>query len=423
MKVLESKSQMVCLAIWVCVHLIIILLFFRYDLFSSLPLVREDVVFYEGFARNIFAGLMPYRDFAVEYPPLSLLVFIIPKIVAHTEAGYRAAFFLLMMSFEGATFLLLRKIIKFLAPSGHAHGFLAITVVYLGYLFSLGHLIYFRYDIVVALTVLLALYFSISNRTILSWVFLAFAVALKGFAIFLIPIFLIYELGRTNIKRKLLAPLASFVVASFTLWLPLFVISPKGLLESFIYHGSRGIEIGSTYSSLILLMRYFGLQARTVYGHQSIEVISPYSPVFSALSPVLMILIMSYIYIKSYHVFVSKSYGQDYNQKLVQYTTLTILVFILTFKVFSPQYLIWFIPLVPLLGLNEHGIVRHKWVGFFLAAGLTQFIVFRFFELVGFSNTLLVIQFMRNFLLWSLLVSMLIQYTKPGSIQSAFSNV
>ena len=55
-----------------------------------------DVGHYEGFARRILDGDLPYGDFTVEYPPFALPAFLAPALVTSTAAGYLFAFKLLM---------------------------------------------------------------------------------------------------------------------------------------------------------------------------------------------------------------------------------------------------------------------------------------------------------------------------------------
>jgi len=56
---------------------------------------------------------------------------------------------------------------------------------------------------------------------------------------------------------------------------------------------------------------------------------------------------------------------------LLQFASLTVLVFMLTNKVFSAQYLIWLCPLLPLLGGQSRYIA---WPLFAAAAALTQYV-------------------------------------------------
>src|SRR5262249_12405963 len=48
-------------------------------------------------ASKVLAGAIPYRDFVVEYPPLALLVFLLPRLVAGNNFGLYAALFALQM--------------------------------------------------------------------------------------------------------------------------------------------------------------------------------------------------------------------------------------------------------------------------------------------------------------------------------------
>ena len=45
-----------------------------------------DVVYYQGYAVKMRAGQVPYRDFAVDYPPGALAVFLAPTFVGHPES-------------------------------------------------------------------------------------------------------------------------------------------------------------------------------------------------------------------------------------------------------------------------------------------------------------------------------------------------
>src|SRR4249919_1395239 len=57
-----------------------------------------DTPFYERHGDAVVDGRVPYRDFALEYPPAALPVFVIPSLVAREGdlGAYRRAFDVLM---------------------------------------------------------------------------------------------------------------------------------------------------------------------------------------------------------------------------------------------------------------------------------------------------------------------------------------
>jgi hypothetical protein len=66
-------------------------------------LVGSDLDVYARYASRIMAGQVPYRDFPLEYPPLSLLAFLPPRVAAPLAgADYAAGFVLLMLLLAAA---------------------------------------------------------------------------------------------------------------------------------------------------------------------------------------------------------------------------------------------------------------------------------------------------------------------------------
>jgi len=55
-----------------------------------------DLPRYHEYGAAMHHGLVPYRDFRVEYPPLALATFVLPSLVASAYRGYRIAFEVLM---------------------------------------------------------------------------------------------------------------------------------------------------------------------------------------------------------------------------------------------------------------------------------------------------------------------------------------
>lgn len=393
------------ISIWAAIHLVLLFLFFRLDLFSKLPLVKEDVGLYRHYADQIMAGHLPYKDFVPEYPPLALAVFVVPKLFTHTEAGYTAAFFLLTLAFEFLSLMViigmetskLGKTVLHLSPRQSSSFFFL-------YLLAIGHLVYFRFDIVVSFFVLLAVYFAVQNRGILSWAFLAIAVGIKGFALFLVPLFMIYNYFKSNSQWKREAAI-SFGGTSLLIWGPFLLTNYQGIVNSLVLHAARGIEIGSTYASVLLVGRLAGLPVKTVFGQNSIEVVFPGSTSVALSSFAALVLLSVFLYIRFFGAVKSGENTREAN--LVRYATLSILGFMLTFKVFSPQFMVWVAASAPLLSWRSvRGTLLFRSL-LLIAAALTQVVVLNFSKLAAFSRFFLALQVLRNGLLMALFLAVL----------------
>ncbi|MDQ3778455.1 MAG: hypothetical protein M3310_06285, partial [Actinomycetota bacterium] len=76
-------------------------------------------------------GQVPYRDFAVEYPPAALPMFLIPAIGDGDSADYRRRFEGVMAALGVATLLL----VALIAPRPWTLGFVAAAPLLLGSVF------------------------------------------------------------------------------------------------------------------------------------------------------------------------------------------------------------------------------------------------------------------------------------------------
>jgi hypothetical protein len=174
--------------------------------------------------------------------------------------------------------------------------------------------------------------------------------------------------------------IVSLAIVSAIIVIPLLLFSPGGFWHSFFYHAQRGLQIESTYASFLELAYAFGLiKLDFVFSFGSVNLVSPLADILARISFAVMFVSLFVTY---WFFFKGMKNVSGINPVprisghtggwLVNYSIVSILIFILTSKVFSPQYIIWLFPLIPL--------ITGKWRGLsillFIMAGLMTFFVY-----------------------------------------------
>jgi uncharacterized membrane protein len=280
-------------------------------------------------------GLVPYRDFAVEYPPGALAVFIPPAAFA----DYAAAF-AWEMAVVGVMLVAVVAAIRWQA---------AIYVAFAPLL--AGSLILSRFDLWPALLTVAALAALLGARHRLGWGLLGAAVAAKLWPLVLVPLVLVWSYRAGRIR----AAFAGLAVAA-AVFVPFAVVAPHGLWNSVSGQASRPLQIESLGASFF-----------TVFGHPSVisshgsQNIAGHGAVATFFAFVQLATLIA--------LWIAFARGPATGDRLLRYSAAAVCAFIVFGKVLSPQFLLWLIPLVPLVrgrrGLVATGLLT-------LALDLTQ---------------------------------------------------
>lgn len=326
-------------------------------------------------AKQMLDGRMPYRDFASEYPPLALLSFLAPGLIFHTPLAYSFAFAGELLIFD----LIALALITSLAARFNMPVRVSLAV-YTALLLAVGPLVVCRYDLMPATLVLAALWAFVGKRTGVAWALLALGVTAKLYPVVLVPLFFIYHVINRE-YRRLVKGVASFSGVIFVVVVPWLIIDAGGFWYSLTYHLERGLHSESSYGTALLMAQALGLtrvEGGLTFGSWNIS--SPTADAIGGISFYLTAGFLSMVYVwygwllgKWVKVRLKKNILEPYDagRLLFQFVSLTVLVFVLTNKVFSPQYLIWLCPLLPLFGGQSRYFV---WVLFAAAAALTQYV-------------------------------------------------
>jgi uncharacterized membrane protein len=301
----------------------------------------RDVHIYQGFADAVFDGRVPYRDFFMEYPPGALSVFLPPA--AFGSSHYNAAFKTLMALCGIATLVLLALLLDRLGVSPRR--LWAGVLLFALSPIALGPISLNTYDAWPALLTLGALLLLVSGRGVAAFALLGAAFAAKVYPVVLLPPALIF-LWRSAGRQLALRALAAFAAVAAVLVLPFLAVAPHGLAESFRAQAARSLQVESLLGSLLAAADRLGLYDATVV-HRTGRVVSydlvgslPQTlAVVSSALQVIAVLVVAWLY----------SRGSDNPRRLGIAFAAAIAGFLAFTRFFSPQYLVWLIPLVFLL--------------------------------------------------------------------------
>lgn len=272
-------------------------------------------------------GRVPYRDFAVEYPPGALPVFMLPA-----PFGDYAAAFGWVMAACGVALVVVAAQVRAAAAF-----FVALSPL------LVGSLILTRFDLWPALLATAALAALVAERHRLGWALLGAAVAAKLWPLVLVPPALVWS-WRHGRGR---AAVAGAVVAAAA-FVPFALVAPHGVWQSLHGQASRPLQIESLGAALF-----------TAFGHPA--VISSHGSQNVAGHGVVAALLTLAQVAAIVALWVAFARGPAERGRLLRYSAACVCAFIAFGKVLSPQFLIWLVPLVPLVrgrrGLAATGLL------------------------------------------------------------------
>lgn len=336
-------------------------------------------------------GAVPYRDFSLEYPPGALPVFVLPSLAPADD--YRTLFEVLMAA-AGAVMVVL--VVATLAAVGAGRRRLYAAAAFAGLApLALGPVVLTRFDLWPAMLTVGTLAALVSGRDRLGFGILGLAATAKIYPLVLLPIALVY-VGRRRGAREAGICLAVLVGVLVLVLVPFAVLSPDGLLDSFERQTGRPLQVESLGASILLGANQLGWYAPTVvssFGSQNLAGNLP-----DALATVQTVLQIAAV-IATWLLF-AVSRGQQ--EQLLAGVAAAIAAFVCLGKVLSPQFLIWLVPIVPLVA-GGYGLAAS---GLLLAALVLTHLWFpsQYWDLVDLEGTPAWLLVWRNAVLLALVV-------------------
>ncbi len=312
-----------------------------------------DVTEYFKYAHEFWYGQPRFRLLPTEYPPLSLVPFSLTLLPAFADHYAVFAFWMGV--------LVLLTFAAYLRFSTRTRGLAFVVYLVVG---AFGVFLV-RFDLVPACVTLLALWAAERRHFRLAHILIACGVLLNLYPAVLFPVIAVAQwqaeeegLAQTadgsDISRSVISVLTTLreLVRSRGLWrvarelglgvgLVLlgfgisFALNRQGTLSTFQYASARPVQIESSPATLMWLGNLIGIPARLDYAFHSYNYVGKLGRVFLPLSEVALLGGCALVYWR----------------QLVGRLTLrraflaTLCIVLVTNKIFSPQYLIWVIPL------------------------------------------------------------------------------
>jgi glycosyl transferase family 87 len=359
-----------------------------------------DTPSYQTYGDAMSNGKVPYRDFGLEYPPGALPVFVVPSLLRSPEGdlgGYRTRFEAEMLVCGGLALLFVLSSLLSLDASplrmGLVLGFTALAPL------LIGSVILSRFDLWPAALTVGVLAALLAGRDRLAAGVLGLAVAAKIYPVVALPLLAVWVWRRSG-RRAALIALGIFAGVVGACFLPFFALSPYGMWDSITRQTNRPLQIESLGSSLLLVLHQIagvGVTMESSHGSQNLAGGGPNA--LAAVQSVLQILSVA-------AVWAWFTRGPMDRDRLVRAFAAAVCAFIAFSKVFSPQFMIWLIPLVPLVrgrrGVLASGVLA-------LALVLTQmWFPFNYWDLVAFDAYPSSLVFVRDLVMLGLLAALLV---------------
>ena len=322
----------------------------RGGFFSSVD--PGDVGRYHYFAQQIQHGLIPYRDFYMEYPPGAVPTFLAPLVltgIAHYDLAFKFVVAVAGAALVVVCWLALNRLRADRARVLATLGMVATAPA------ALGAVVLNRYDLWPSLVCVCALVALLAGRPRLGFGLLALGVVVKIYPLVALPVAAVYVF-RTAGRDALVRSIKTFLAVGAVLALPLALLAPGGFGYSIWTQTIRHLQLESVGASVLLAADAAGFySARIIPGKPgSLDLSGTLPNVIGVLTLLVFLAALAAVILAYWQ-------AEEGQETLVIGVAASVTSFVAFSKVISPQFLVWLVPLVPLvarrIGLMASGLL------------------------------------------------------------------
>ncbi|MFF4208265.1 glycosyltransferase 87 family protein [Streptomyces sp. NPDC001796] len=305
------------LATWLLTRLVLLLFVFKVWVFPG-PDVTSDVsVIYQGWYETLRTGRFPQGDVTWQYPPAAALAILSPALLPFLQ--YTQAFFVLACVADLAGFGLL--LYAGLRGGKSVRG----AWVWVVGVPLLGPTVYARYDLMVTAVAVAALLAGMRRPRVMG------ALAAFGALLKVWPALLLVGAGRRRAWVSAVATAGALAL--------LFTVATPGAFSFLTAQRDRGTEVESLGSLVFHVVRHHGWEGRVMLNYGSVEFLGPYVDWVSAAA--LFLTVIAFGWLLLWRV----SARRLPPHTLADAAFVAVLLFTLTSRVISPQYMVWLVGL------------------------------------------------------------------------------
>ncbi len=390
----SGQYRLLLLVILLCTIFFVIVSVIGDTFFSDVG-VSDVIHYYDNISNIIDKHLWPYSsEFPFEYPPLTLLVFLVPKIFSWDSMSFH-----IFYNIFAALCFALMCYFMFKIASEFKKNRYSMFLFFLMTILVLNLVLFDRNDIFAVTLVVGAIYAYLKEKYWLAAILLGFGAMIKVYPILLVPVFMIMFISKRDWKNTVIFPIIAAAVC-LIIELPFIIHDPNTAFSWVTFHSERGLQAEAVVSSIVLLINFFWpcidkisteeYFSNTLYGEFP-------DAIASAMTPILLAALIAVFVMVLFRMLKTKCPDKNSELRILAIMSFIAITTFITFnKVYSSQYVMWFFTLIPLFILRKDSVFFKKVMIFAILALFSGLVAFTIGTIAGFNAIPILIVFFKN---------------------------
>jgi Glycosyltransferase family 87 len=287
---------------------------------------------YQGWGQAVDNGLVPYRDFDVEYPPGALPFFALPELAVSGASAYFWAFAAQMALFGAVGVVLTGAALRRLDRTRNVRWAVLAALAVSPAAFA--GVVLTRFDLVPAVLVAGALLLFLHERPRWGSLALGAGAAVKLYPLALLPLLAVWTWRRRGRREASIAVALVLGVVALA-YLPFVLLAPDEVASSLWRQLSRPLQIESLGAGMLVILHHVaGVEVTVEQSRGSHNLVGATADATAWALALTMAAAVCALWIRF-------ARGDATPERLVRYVAAVLLAFVALGKVLSPQFLLW----------------------------------------------------------------------------------